>query len=82
MAQQMDKENLANVSLIERPVASPLPVWPNARLDLAIGALLGIFVGFASALVWPQGPRGVPVGARRFTPEFSREKMPSPVAGD
>jgi uncharacterized protein involved in exopolysaccharide biosynthesis len=53
LADQMDKEKFANVVMIETPVASPLSVFPLLALNLSLGAMLGLILGFAIAFIHP-----------------------------
>ncbi len=80
-ASAMDKDNFANVAIIETPVASPIPVSPVLPLNLAMGLCLGLVAGFSLALLWPGSGNGM---ARADTGlrGFSGEALSSTVAGD
>ncbi len=51
LAEALDREKFANVAMIEKPVSSPIPVSPKLSLNLAVGALLGLFLAFAVAFL-------------------------------
>ncbi|WP_074655571.1 GumC family protein [Terriglobus roseus] len=46
---QMDRQNIANVAVIEEPMSSPIPVSPSLRVNLLVGLGAGALVGFALA---------------------------------
>jgi len=52
---EMDRERIANISVIQRAAVPMVPVRPRPRINLAVGAVLGIGVGLALALL--AGPR-------------------------
>ncbi len=46
IATQMDQQKIANVAVVENPVASPIPISPSLRFDLLIGLCSGALLGF------------------------------------
>ena len=44
VAGALDRAKFSNVAVIEQPVVSPIPVSPKLGLNLALGALMGIFL--------------------------------------
>ena len=52
IAGQMDRQKIANVAIIERPVASPIPVSPSLTVNLFVGMCAGALLGFL--LAWLQ----------------------------
>jgi uncharacterized protein involved in exopolysaccharide biosynthesis len=46
---QMDRQNIANVAVIEEPMSSPIPVSPSLRVNLLVGIGAGALLGFALA---------------------------------
>lgn len=79
---QMDKSNFANVSMIESPEASPVPVWPVLPLNLGLGALLGMMLGVGSAYLRP--PTARPASSGRPVPPYfaDGDTFASQPAGD
>lgn len=81
-ANQMDKDNFANVAMIETPVASPLPVWPVMSLSLLLGAFVGLVMGFSLAFIWPDSGDRQVVARRRGPRRFRDEELASPISAD
>ncbi len=82
VSMQMDKNNFANVSMIESPVASPIPVSPVLPLNLALGALLGLLLGIGSAYLRPPTATR-PSPSRSARPYYAEsETFASQPAGD
>ena len=50
IADSLDQQKVANVSLAEAPVEHFLPTRPNTALNLLIGALLGLLISMATVL--------------------------------
>lgn len=44
LSNSLDREKFSNVAVIEKPVSSPIPVSPKLGLNLAVGAVMGIFL--------------------------------------
>ncbi len=51
LSEEMNQEKIASISVIEEPVLPYEPVLPRKRVNLALGALLGIGLGLAVAFV-------------------------------
>ncbi len=47
----MNSANMSNVVIVDPPTASLRPVWPNAKIWLAAGALAGAFLSLGYALL-------------------------------
>ena len=81
VAHEMDKENFTNVSMIETPMASPLAVWPILPLDLAVGALFGLLIGFTTAYIWPSSDP-LATSTQPSSTYFNGKDLTPQVAGD
>ena len=66
LAEALDQDKLSNVVMIERPVASQIPVTPKLLLNLSAGLLFGIFL--ACGLAFFQELRN---GGGPWFPDFS-----------
>jgi uncharacterized protein involved in exopolysaccharide biosynthesis len=51
ISENMDKQKIASVRVIEPAVATTKPVKPRLRLNVVIGAFLGLFVGLGLAFL-------------------------------
>lgn len=83
LAGALDREKLSNVVMIERPVASSIPVSPILPLNLALGLLLGLGISFGPDLM--RATRGSGLSApRRGGPLgiYDSDPMFHPVSGD
>jgi uncharacterized protein involved in exopolysaccharide biosynthesis len=49
ISEEMDREKIANISVIQPAVVPLRPIWPSRTLNLLIGVLLGLTVGYAWA---------------------------------
>ena len=47
----MDREKIANISVIQKGEVPPLPSYPRRMLILAVGSILGLGLGFGLALL-------------------------------
>ena len=60
LAESLDAQKFSNVTMIEKPVSSPLPASPKLSLNLAVGMLMGIFLSLAiSFFLETKGNRSV-----------------------
>jgi uncharacterized protein involved in exopolysaccharide biosynthesis len=48
---EMDREKIANISVIQKGEVPPLPSYPRKLLILAVGSILGLGLGFGLALL-------------------------------
>lgn len=60
LAEALDREKFSNVTMIERPVSSPIPVFPQMAIDLAIGILLSIVSSIGIVFYLETGAGGDP----------------------
>ncbi len=51
LSESMDKENIANVRIIEHAVPTVKPIKPRKRLNVMIGAFVGLLVGVTVVFV-------------------------------
>jgi uncharacterized protein involved in exopolysaccharide biosynthesis len=56
IADSLDKQKIANVVIVEQPIASDLPVSPNLSLNLALGSLTAAFAAILAAIVADAAP--------------------------
>jgi uncharacterized protein involved in exopolysaccharide biosynthesis len=47
---EMDREKIANISVIQAPTVPLEPIWPSRKLNALVGVFLGLCVGYGSAL--------------------------------
>jgi uncharacterized protein involved in exopolysaccharide biosynthesis len=82
MAEALDSQKFANVTVIEKPVSSPIPASPKLASTLAMGMFLGFVLSLALAFVLEN--RGKEGGAPKLSlsPEYVREPVFSASAGD
>jgi uncharacterized protein involved in exopolysaccharide biosynthesis len=50
IADLLDQQKISNVALAESPTESPIPAGPNVPLNLALGLVLAVLVGFGAAI--------------------------------
>lgn len=72
LAQALDQQKFSNVAMIEKPVSSPIPVSPKLSLNLAVGALLGLFLSLGIAFLLETRDSSTPPA---LTPDLSREPL-------
>ena len=83
MAESLDQQKFANVTIIEQPVASPIPVSPKLGVTLAVGTLLGIVLSLAIAFLLESGDRSnEPAPRHTRTPSFEPSRAFSASSGD
>lgn len=49
---EMDQQKIANISVIQEPIMPLSPAYPKKKLNLAIGAVVGVVLGFACAFLF------------------------------
>jgi uncharacterized protein involved in exopolysaccharide biosynthesis len=50
IADLLDQQKISNVALAESPTDSPIPSGPNVVLNLALGLVMAVFIGFGAAI--------------------------------
>jgi uncharacterized protein involved in exopolysaccharide biosynthesis len=61
LSEAMDREKIANVSVIQSAAAPLIPIWPSKLLNLLVGLFLGacVGIGWALAAEWLARRRGL-----------------------
>jgi succinoglycan biosynthesis transport protein ExoP len=72
LSNSLDREKFSNVVVIEKPVSSPIPVSPKLGLNLAVGAVMGIFLSLLLAFI-KESNGGTP-DVRTSSPGFYPER--------
>jgi uncharacterized protein involved in exopolysaccharide biosynthesis len=78
IADSLDKQKIANVTIAESPVEPHLPATPNVPLNLALGTLLAMFVSLSAAFSaeYLQQPRVIrPEAFGNFGPVYGESPL-------
>jgi uncharacterized protein involved in exopolysaccharide biosynthesis len=85
LADSLDAQKFSNVSLIEKPVYSPIPVSPRPSFNLAGGFLMGLLLAFCGAYLVDSSQNGRSQEQSRNRPVsdlFEGQILPTRASGD
>lgn len=80
LADSLDQQRFSNVVAVEKPVSSPIPVFPKLSLNLAVGAFMGAFLSLALAFF--KESKGNSSPAPENEPQFFPDRAYHAQAGD
>ena len=83
LADSLDREKFSNVTIIEKPVYSPIPISPRLTLNLAAGAIFGLFLAFGAAFaLTAKGGRSGSAAAASKAETIFPSRTYQPASGD
>jgi uncharacterized protein involved in exopolysaccharide biosynthesis len=83
LADSLDREKFANVAIVEAPVSSPIPVSPDLRLNLVLGAALGFMLAIGAAfIVNSRSRRSAEMAGRSSENRYASRGLAATGSGD